>query len=446
MNRQLTIINQFLRNGKYQFIASILSGLIWMFIPLFSAAANGAEILGSTMGNQSTVKALALSEQQVIEYALTNSRKLESLSTSQEIAEHRYNASGWIRNPELRLNELSSRYITEEFDELETGIRWRFPQLGELGEDKQQARIRLWGRKVDRIRYHQRLVARVRKNYATVLMYDQLAELAQQRVLKEDSRISLIKKLVDLGSRTVVYFTKAKMWHANSKNDLARALQQQDMARRQLAKRSGIPENAKLVINKIPEVTQELDALIQLANQNRPEIELVQQRIQLAVKQNNLERLKLIPWPTFFEISYHKEKKRKNDWTELKLGINLPIFNWNMGNIKATNLAVKKKEDESYAIHESIEEEVRTAYIIYKDLLLDWKNFEAIAKELISNASMIIKNAKQHETLMPDEVFEMELTVLDTQKLLVEKSRDLAHALIELYFAIGIESHEKLVL
>ena len=216
------------------------------------------------------------------------------------------------------------------------------------------------------------------------------------------------------------------------------------MARRQLAKRSGISENAQLVRDALPELTLGLDELIQLANQNRPEIELVRQRIELAVKQNNLERLKLIPWPTFFEVSYHKEKKRKDDWTELKLGINLPIFNWNMGNIKATNLGVKKKEDESDAIYESIEDEVRSAYIIYKDLLLDLKNFETNAKELISNANTIIKNAKQHETLMPDEVYEMDLTILDTQKLLAEKKRNLAHALIELYFAIGIVDHEKL--
>jgi len=448
MKRKRIQIHKLLRRRSNRlFVFIFLSGFIGIFHLLSSTPVEGAEAVASEQENQAqpdTSDSPALTEKQVIEFALSNSRKLESLSTSQEIAEHRYHASGLIRNPELRLTEISNRYLTDEFDELETGLRWRLPRLGELGEEKQQGRVRFWERKVDKIRYGQRLVARVRKNYATVLMYDQLAEIARQRVLKEDQRIRIIEKLVDLGSRSVVYFTKAKMWHADSKNDLARALQQQDLARRQLARRSGISENAKLLKNELPEVTQELNDLIELANQNRPEIELVQQRIELAVKQNNLERFKLIPWPTFFELSYHKEKKRANDWAELKVGINLPIFNWNLGNIKATNLAVKKKEDESDAIYESIEEEVRSAFIIYKDLLLDWKNFEVNARELISNAEQIINNAKLHETLMPDEVFEMELTILDTQKLLVEKRRDLAHALIELYFAIGIENHEQL--
>ena len=64
---------------------------------------------------------------------------------------------------------------------------------------------------------------------------------------------------------------------------------------------------------------------------------------------------------------------------------------------------------------------------------------------MITDAKKVISEAKEHETLMPDEVVEMELTILDTQKLLGEKKRDLAHALFELYYVIGVEGYEKLV-
>ncbi|HEX9974076.1 MAG TPA: TolC family protein, partial [bacterium] len=286
---------------------------------------------------------------------------------------------------------------------------------------------------------------RVRKDYTNVLMFDQLAELAQKRAAKADERIRIIEQLVELGNRSVVYFTKAKMWHAESKNDLARAIQNQGLARRKLAKRTSIAESAPLILEELPEVTQDLDELIKLAFENRPEIELVQQRIELANKQQKFEYLKLIPWLNFVDVSYHVEKDRYRDWGEFMAGINLPIFNWNLGNIKATHLAVKKKADESEAIKESIEEEVRSAYIIYKDLLLDWKNFKSSAEELISSAAAVVNEAKQHETLMPDEVVEMEWTIIDTQKLLTEKRQNVAHALIDLYFAIGIEGHEQLV-
>jgi len=390
----------------------------------------------------------AMTEQQVIELALKYCRKLQSLSTNVEIANYRLNSSGWIRNPELRLSDISTHYYTEEFDELRVGLRFRLPKLGELGEEKQQARVELWDRRVQENRYRQEFIARVRKDYANVLMYDQLAELAQKRVAKADERIRIIEQLVELGSRSVVYFTKAKMWHAESKNDLSRALQNQGLARRKLAKRTSIAENTSLILEDLPEVTQDQDELIKLAIEKRPEIELVQQRIELANKQQKFEYLKLVPWFNFIDISYHVEQDRNRDWGEFMAGINLPLFNWNIGNIKATHLAVKKKEDESDAVRESIEDEVRSAYIIYKDLLLDWQNFKSSAEELISSAAAVINEAKQHETLMPDEVAEMEWTIFDTQKLLAEKRRELAHALIDLYFAIGaigVEGHEQLV-
>ncbi len=413
---------------------------IFFVTPLFAKSGDGA-VADETM----TVNAgPALTEQQVIELALKFSRKLHSLGTNVAIANYRLNSSGWIENPELRISEVSTRYYTDEFDELRAGLRFRFPRLGELGEEKQQARVDLWDRKVEEIRYRQEFIAEVRKDYANVLMYDQLAELAQKRVAKADERIRIIEQLVELGSRSIVYFTKAKMWHAESRNDLARALQNQRLARRKLAKRTSIAEDAPLVLEELPEVTQDLDSLIKLAVENRPEIELVQQRIELAHKQKRFEDFKLIPWFNFIELSYHAEKERYEDWGEFMAGITLPLFNWNIGNIKATNLAVKKKEDESDAIRESIAEEVRSAYIVYQDLLLDWKTFKISAEELVTQATAVVNEAKQHETLMADEVVEMEWTIFDTQKLLAEKRLDVVHALFDLYFAIGIEGHEQL--
>ncbi len=419
--------------------------LIFFSIPLFAQSGNGASdaiVVDETM---SVKVGATVTEQQVIELALKNSRKLQSLGTNVAIANYRLNSSGWMRNPELRISEVSTRYYTEEFDELRVGLRFRLPRLGELGEEEQDARVALWDRKVEQIRYRQELIARVRKDYADVLLYDQLAEIARQRVAKADERIQIIEKMVELGQRTIVYFTKAKMWHAESKNDLALALQNQGLARRKLAKRTNLPENTPIALNELPEVTQDLDELIKLAIENRPEIEFVQQRIELANKQQKLEYLKVIPWFNFIELSYHAEKQRREDWGELMAGINLPLFDWNIGNIQATHLAVKKKTDESDAIRESIAEEVRSVYVIYKELLLDWKNFTATADELISNAAKLVGEAKQYQTLMPDEVVEMEWTIFDTQRLLAEKRRKLAHALADLYFAIGIEGQEQLL-
>ncbi len=388
----------------------------------------------------------ALTEDQVIDCALQTSQKLESLGTNVDIADYRRDSSGWIDNPELRISDIGVRYYPERARQLRVGLRWRFPKLGELSEDRQQAEVDLWERKVDEIRYRQQLIARMRNNFADVILYDKLAELDSQRVAMEEKRIRTIQEMVDVtGDRSIVYYTKAKMRHAESKNDYSRALQSQGLARRKLAKRAGISPDVTLIPEALQEVTQELDTILVIAYRNRPEIRYVQERIELANRQRRMETLKLIPWPTFVDVSYHREEKRREDWGEVMMGVNLPIFDLNIGNIRATRLAVTKKENEYDAIQESIEDEVRDAYIIYKDLLLDWNNFSSDADTLIADAESVIKEAKTHQTLLPDEVFEMEWTVLDTQKLLAQKRCDLAHALSDLYFAVGIERYEQLM-
>ncbi len=406
-----------------------------------SAASEGNVIQTDESMNRQT---LELNEDRLIEIALQYSKKLRFLGTNVEIASYRLNSSGGVENPELRISDISTRYYTNEFDELRIGLRWQLPKLGEMAEEKQQARVDLWDKKVEEMRYRQEFIARVRKEYADVLMYDHLSELARQRVTKANERIEIIEQLVELGNRSVVYLTKAKMWRAESENDLAKALQNQGLARRKLAKNTGVDENVMLVPGELTEVDQELDELIEIAVKNRPEIEFVRQRVELAYKQKKYEYLKLIPWANFIDISYHAEKTRSKDWQEFRAGIYLPIFNWNLGNIKATHLAVKKKEEEFDAIKESIEEEVRSAYFIYQDLSLDWKTFQSSSDELISMASNIIVQAKEHKTLMPDEVLELEWTIIDMQKLLTEKRWGVAHALSDLFFAIGIERYEEL--
>lgn len=384
-------------------------------------------------------------EDELISRALEYNQKLQFLNTNVEIADHRLQSSGWIENPEFRLSRRHDRYAdVDEFDVWRYGVRWDVPKLGEPGEDRQKARVELWERTVEEIRYRHALIAKVRRDYANVIRHDKLVELAERRVQIEDARIRIIEQMVKIGDRSIVYYTKAKMWHAESKNDYARAVQSQTQARRSLAKRTGLDPEINIIENDLPEVTLELDELLEIAYQNRPEIRLVEEKTKLALKQNRYELLKLLPWINFIEFTQNRDKQKRYDWKEFKVGIELPVFNWNLGNIKATNLAVKKKEAQSDAIRETIEEEVSSAYTVYEDLLLEWNHFKKDAQTLISEASEVCKEAKQHQALMSDEVYEMELTIIETKELLAEKRQNLAYALVDLCYEIGIQDYNQL--
>jgi len=384
-------------------------------------------------------------EDELIGKALEYNRKLQLLETNVEIAEHRLQSSGWIENPEFRLSRRLDRYAdVDEFDEWRYGVRWDVPKLGELGEDKQKARVELWDRNVEKIRYRHALIAKVRRDYANVLRHDRLVELAERRVQIEDARIRIIEQMVNIGDRSIVYYTKAKMWHAESRNDYARAVESQTQARRRLAKRTGLDPEINLIENDLPEVTLELDELLEIAYLNRPEIRLVEEKTKLALKQNRYEWLKLLPWINYIEFTQHRDQKRRYDWKQFEIAFELPIFDWNVGNIKATNLAVKKRGAQSDAMRETIEEEVRSAYTVYQDLLLEWNQFKKDARTLISEARKVCNEAKQHQTLMSDEVYEMELTIIETEELLAEKKQNLVYALVDLYYEIGVQDYNQL--
>ncbi|MDD5766868.1 MAG: TolC family protein, partial [Candidatus Marinimicrobia bacterium] len=296
----------------------------------------------------------------------------------------------------------------------------------------------------DELLYRQQLIADVRRDYFSVILHDKLKNLSEKRVNLESRRLDVIEEMVKVGTRSIVYYTKARMRHADSVNDYSREIQNQIESRRKLSKRTGMDINSPLEETDLPEITLGLDRLTEIAYKNRPEMQLVAQRIEFAMKQNRREHLKVLPWFNFVELNYHVEANNKADWGELTMGIEVPLFNLNRGNIKASTLAVKKKAVESDAVKETIGYEVNAAYTVYRDLLLDWKNFSHESDTLIAEATQVIEQAKQHQTLLMDEVMEMELTILETQEILAQKKKDLADALLDLCITLGVEDYASL--
>jgi outer membrane protein TolC len=311
--------------------------------------------------------------------------------------------------------------------------------LGELGEQKQQSRVDLWQIQVDEIRFRQEMIAAVRKALADVLLADVLADLGQKKAAKADERLRIIEQLVDQGERSIINLSKAKIWRAETQNELVRARQNQRLTRQELSQQTGIDQTALIIQDELPQLNVDLDALINLALELRPELELVSRQIELARQQKQFETLKLIPWFNFVEVSYHSEQPGDEDWGEFTTGINLPLFDWNLGNIRATQLAVKSHEVESEAAKELIVQEVHSAFLVHQDLWLDYTTFRATADEFVLSTTDVIDQARLHKTLMADDVVDLECAIYDTQILLAEKRREVAHALFDLYLALGIE-------
>ena len=379
-----------------------------------------------------------LTTEEAVGLALTNSRQLQSLNTMVEIQDYRSHSTGRRDNPELRVRNLSTRNENERFDELEIGLRWRPPALGAAAEERQRGQVGLWERKVEAQRAGDWLGSRVRRACADVILYRELVRLAAARVDNETQRIVQIKTMVDLGRRSIVYYTKAKMMVSEAKNEHTRYLQALGEEERRLQRLLGVSTTIDVASEPLPEVNRDRQELLAIAYAHRPEIPLVESRQRLAVKQHQREDRRRLPWISFVEVSHHREQGA-DDWQELMFGVELPLFGHNGGRSKATRLGIARKEVQALAIREGIEDEVYDTFSAYDEARLTWQLVRDDGQLLIEDASRLIAEASAHGTIHADEVLELERTIMDTRVILARRRRELAHTIYFLWYALGIE-------
>jgi outer membrane protein TolC len=377
------------------------------------------------------------SEVDFVNMALERNQKLKALHTNVAIADLKARAAQFP-NPELRIRDLSARNYYKDFDELKIGVRFRLPELGESRLERQDAKVKLSEEQYEAWQYRQELIRTVRLEFLEVYYYDQLCELAEKRVELENQRLATIENMVNIGQRSIVYYTKARLRHADSQQALFLAIQNQLTARQKLARRANLEVDQAILEPSYPEIKASVEELVALAFKQRPELQLVEQRLQLSNIINRYEKWRTVPWFNFIELNYHVEANQQADWGELAMGIEFPLFDWNRANKKAARLALSKMDFQLAAMKEQIETQVRKAYQKYANLLIDYQEFMRQTETLIRETRNIIEEAKRHRTLPADEVYEMELAIIDLNKLLIEKKFKLAEAWLELYLTIGI--------
>ena len=197
-----------------------------------------------------------------------------------------------------------------------------------------------------------------------------------------------------------------------------------------------------VVFEPLPDVAGPQEALLRIAHTHRPEVQLMEARQQLAVRQHLRERRRRWPRLSFIEASHHRERGA-GDWQELMLGIEVPLFDRNGGRAKAASLGIARIEIRSLAIRERIEDEVHDTFAAYHEARLAWQLARDDGQLLIGDASRVITEAAAHGTVPADEVLELERAILDTRATIADRRRELAHAICFLYYALGIAGPEQ---
>lgn len=386
---------------------------------------------------------VVFTETEALDLAVKNSEELKFLEMNVRIAQERVRSAGGVENPEVRFRDISTYYFTDKVDQLQVGLRWNPPRLGELGRDKQEAQVVLFEKRLEVSEFKLAFLRRVRVQAALVETQIEQLSKAETRFDLEDKRLADVVELVKLGRRTVIYLTKARLRHLQSQNELKVLRQTVKSNRRELASLLGLPGEAQVTLDPFTPVGLTLDQLQSYALQNRMEIKLASERQKLTARESRYERLKLVPWFSFIEIGYRYEPD-KTDRVELVFGLELPLFNFNLGNIAATDEAVQKRELQQTSTRERIRDEVAEAFALYEEALADEQTFNSESQEMLLTVEKLIEEAKAQGTLLSDEVMELMLTSIEIHQIQIQKRYLLLEAWYTLCEAVGAESPKDL--
>ena len=309
---------------------------------------------------------------------------------------------------------------------------------------RQRRTVSFWERKVEATRERHWLASRVRRSCADVTMYSRLARLASQRIEVETQRIAQIETMVEVGRRSIVYFTKARMAVAEARQNHLRIQHALGEEERRLRRLTGITRPIQVIPEPVPGLLLAQEQLLELAFDNRPEIRLAEEQRQLALDRKALERWRLLPQLSFLEMSRHVERSR-DDWHELRFGLELPLFNRNADNLAGLSLALSGSELGVLGIRERITDEVRETLSDYTEALLARNLARREGEALIEAASRVISGTHDHATVPSDEILELERMIMDARVAITESERDLAHALYFLHYELGLEDPEVLL-
>lgn len=136
-----------------------------------------------------------------------------------------------------------------------------------------------------------------------------------------------------------------------------------------------LPENPGPITNLLSGLTME--GLIERAMVQRPEIKISASQQQQNHLRYALAKKEAIPDLTA-GILYDQAGSYVNNYTAFTLGLRIPVFNRNQGQIKAARIGIEQGETLKHAIEEKIKKEVEAAWLTFQLL---WNQYSEVGEE-----------------------------------------------------------------
>jgi outer membrane protein TolC len=382
-----------------------------------------------------------VTEEEVVRNALEHSRDVDAQQRQVAIVVAR--SGGVLDNPELRLLRRTSGDRLERF---EVGLRWRVPRLWTFGaeRDRQRAEEALEGVELTWARNG---VAAQSRTACVELGYLTAMEESQAVLVDGLTRVvDLVRREVRMGTAKDVDLKTTEFVLLEARSDLQQINHLRARARNDLEQLTGsaTPVDRCDATETLPAL--DLEQLLTVAWSHRPELEEARRRHRRAAARLYLERAEALPWLSFVGPAVRFDSRPADGtggtvgrtWFEFQVGIDLPLFDRNGGNIRAETLAMEAEVAQAELLTRDIRQQVTDALHGYERASTALLDLERSAAEQLAGSGDLLEGALQYATVDPDWAFDIVRRRADAVQTLARQRLQVERARVDLYVALGI--------
>lgn len=284
----------------------------------------------------------------------------------------------------------------------------------------------------------------VHQAFYRVLIAQEFVTVAEQSVELVEKQLKIAETSFEEGVTANFDVLRANVQLANAKSQLIRANNAVSTAKNSLKTLLNIQLTEQIAVKgtfETPEVKIQLDELIKLAHEKRPEIIQSQLNEQASEKQLSATKTRRLPDLSFFsnyQISHNERLTEMNRIWSLGLQINIPIFDG-----FATGAAIKQNESivtqlrlGTKQIKSTVEFEVRNAYLT----LLEAKTLIDVQRETVAQAEESVRIANlqfENGMITTVELTDTQLALMQAKVNRLQAQYDYVAGLAQLEKAIG---------
>ena len=307
----------------------------------------------------------ALTADQAYALALRNNPELAVTEAEAEVVAAEIGAAKQIENPQLRLTNFGLDDAVRGAPGLNMGLRAPIPRPGTVRARVAGARMAAEGAQGQTEAARRLLRAEIDRRYARLAMlYADLDEVTHAATLG-DQRQQQIRERVERAVGTRMDLALAELTRAEAIDDASRLRDELATTESELARLigPGAPRNYRVdpATLRVTDVELDPEALTEQALRSRPELRATQTRVGEAAAAVYLERSKAWPWLSWAQVGYAIGSNAATIPVSFGLALDLPIFSWNRGEIRAARARQRQRELEERAGVASVAAEVGEA-------------------------------------------------------------------------------------